>query len=273
MSEKVKQTWIDFVESFLEARLLWDPKDENKNNKGLRADAYDKLLEQYQRIDESASLADMKNKLANMRTTFNRERKKVLESIENGNESVYKPTLWYFDLFNRFVDPNPSTEGMKFDTLKHFKKTMSVARLGRPLRRSERERFRVEEIHNESTKGMEDEESPDTPPAQKKRRIYNLLQKQERFVDTASQMLHHNEKEWEINGKAIGLQLYQLDSTQRAIAQKLISDSLFFGSLGKLTEESFINLNNREASPEMHEEIDYLEEELEDDDDDNNDDE
>ncbi|XP_063629640.1 uncharacterized protein LOC134801046 [Cydia splendana] len=267
MSDKVKQTWIDFVESYMEARLLWDPKHENKNNKGLRADAYDKLLEEYQRIDENASLGDMKNKLANMRTTFHRERKKVLDSIQNGNECVYKPTLWYFDLFNSFFDPNPNTEGMKFDTLKHFKKTMSVSR---QLRRSERERFRPE-IHNESTKEMEDEESSDTPRANKKRRIYNLLQKQEKFVDTASQMLHQNEKEWEINGKAIGLQLYQLDMTQRTIAQKLISDTLFFGSLGKLTLESFINLNNREASPEMHEEIDYLEEELEDND--NNDDE
>ncbi|XP_063541993.1 uncharacterized protein LOC134750686 [Cydia strobilella] len=259
MSEKVKQTWIDFVKSYIEARLLWDPKHENRNNKGLRAEAYEKLLEEYQNIYENASLEDMKHKLANMRTTFHRERKKVLDSIQNGNECVYKPTLWYFDLFNTFVDPNPNTEGMKFDTLKHFKKTMSVAR---PSRRSERERFRAE-IHNESTKGMEDEESSETPAAQKKRRIYNLLQKQERFVDKASQMLHQKEKEWEINGKAIGLQVYQLDTKQRTIAQKLISDTLFFGSLGKLTEESFINLNNREASPEIHEQIDYLEEELE----------
>ncbi|XP_061723533.1 uncharacterized protein LOC133529751 [Cydia pomonella] len=267
MSEKVKQSWIEFVESYIEARLLWDPKHENRNNKGLRAEAYEKLLEEYNKIYENASLADMKNKLANMRTTFHRERRKVLDSIQNGNEFIYKPTLWYFDLFNSFVDPNPNTEGMKFDTLKHFKKTMTVAR---PSRRSERERFRAE-IHNETTNGMEDEEDTETPPVQKKRRIYNLLQKQERFVDTASQMLEHKEQEWEINGKAIGLQLYQLDTTQRIIAQKLISDTLFFGRLGKLTEESFINLNNRQASPETHEEIDYLEEELEDDD--NNDDE
>ncbi|XP_063369264.1 uncharacterized protein LOC134657629 [Cydia amplana] len=270
MSEIVKQTWIDFVKSYTEARLLWDPKHENRNNKGLRAEAHERLLAEYQKIYENASLADMKNKLANMRTTFHRERKKVLDSIQKGDECVYKPTLWYFDLFNSFVDPNPNTEGMKFDTLKHFKKTIPVARLARPSRRSERERSRAE-LHNESTKEMEDEEDSETPQPQKKRKIYNLLQKQERFVDTASQMLHHNEKEWEINGKAIGLQLYQLDTTQRIMAQKLISDTLFFGSLGKLTEESFINLNNRQASPEPHEEIDYLEEEVEDDD--NNDDE
>ncbi|XP_063389500.1 uncharacterized protein LOC134675217 isoform X3 [Cydia fagiglandana] len=240
MSEKVKQTWIDFVESFLEARLLWDPKDENKNNKGLRADAYDKLLEQYQRIDESASLADMKNKLANMRTTFNRERKKVTDSIQNGDVRVHQPTLWYYDIFNSFLDPDTS----------NIEYTTPVTRLSK----RETEQFRTE-IHRESTKGKEDSKKQ---PAQKKQRIYSLLQKQERFVNTASQMLQRREQAWEINGKAIGLQLYQLDPTQRAIAHKLISDALFFGNLGKLTEESFISLNNKRASPVTHEEIHYL---------------
>ncbi|XP_063369319.1 uncharacterized protein LOC134657687 [Cydia amplana] len=245
MSEIVKQTWLDFVDAFREARLLWHPQDQHRTSKVLRAQAYEKLLEKYKHIDEDADLVDMKNRLANMRTTYNRERKKVIDSIGNGDAKVHRPTLWYFDIFNSFLDP--------VDTLRIYEYTMSDIRRSN----SEREHFRTE-IHHESAKGKEDEE---TPPAQKKRRIYNILEKQERFVDAASQMLQRKEQVWEITGKAIGLQLYQLDATQRTIAQKLISDTLYFGSLGKLTEESLISLNQRQASPEPHEEIDYLEEE------------
>ncbi|XP_063541994.1 uncharacterized protein LOC134750687 [Cydia strobilella] len=261
MSESVKQTWLDFIDAFRKARLLWDPQDQHRTCKVLRAEAYEKLLAKYKKIDENADLVDMKNRLANMRTTFNRERKKVIESIRNRDAIVHKPTLWYFDIFNSFLDP--------VDTLHIYEYTMSR------LSKNKREHFRTE-IHDESTKGTDDEEDSETPPTQKKRRIYNLLQKQERFVNAARQMLLQKETEWEINGKAIGLQLYQLDMTQRTIAQKLISNTLFFGSLGKLTEESSISLNNRQASPdspEAHEEIDYLKEELEDNDDIINDDE
>ncbi|XP_061723524.1 uncharacterized protein LOC133529740 [Cydia pomonella] len=251
MSKRVKQTWLDFLETYREARLLWDPQDEHRTCKDLRAEAYEKLLDKYKKIDESADLVDMKNRLANMRTAFNRERKKVIDSIQNGDAKVHKPTLWYFDIFNSFLDPD--TEGMNFDTLKNFKHTMAVIGPSK----SERECFRTV-THNESTNGKED---TDTPLAQKKRRIYNLLQKQERFVDTASQMLQHKEQEWEINGKAIGLQLYQLDAAQRTLAQQLISDTIFLGSMGKLTEESFVNFNIRQGSSEIHEKIEFLEEE------------
>ncbi|XP_063629863.1 uncharacterized protein LOC134801264 [Cydia splendana] len=245
MGESVKQTWLDFIDAFRKARLLWDPQDQHRTCKVLRTEAYEKLLEKYKNIDENADLMDMKNRLANMRTTFNRERKKVIDSIQNGDTRVHQPTLWYFDIFNSFLDP--------VDTSNSFEYTTPVTR----LLKSETEQFKTE-IHHESTKGKEDSK---TQPAQKKQRIYSLLQKQESFVNAASQMLQRKEQAWEINGKAIGLQLYQLNTTQRTIAQKLISDTLFFGSLGKLTEESFISLNNKLASPVTHEEIHYLEQE------------
>lgn len=50
------------------------------------------------------------------------------------------------------------------------------------------------------------------------------------------------EEEWEIIGKSIGIQLKDLNKNQLTIAQKLISDTIFYAKIGKLCEESCISL-------------------------------
>lgn len=48
--------------------------------------------------------------------------------------------------------------------------------------------------------------------------------------------------EWEIIGKAIGLQLRGLDIKQLTIAQKLISDAIYYAKFGLLSQQAYINL-------------------------------
>lgn len=48
--------------------------------------------------------------------------------------------------------------------------------------------------------------------------------------------------ESEAFGKSIGLQLKHLDSMQRNIAEKLISEIIFYGRLAKLKVDSTINI-------------------------------
>lgn len=56
----------------------------------------------------------------------------------------------------------------------------------------------------------------------------------------------YSDEEWECMGKAIALQMRELTPYQSAIANKLISDAVFYGKLGKLTIDAHIALNSTE---------------------------
>lgn len=53
-----------------------------------------------------------------------------------------------------------------------------------------------------------------------------------------------NEDEYCIAGKRLGYQLKELEDQQRFIAEKLISDVMFYARMGKLTENSAVHCNN-----------------------------
>lgn len=52
------------------------------------------------------------------------------------------------------------------------------------------------------------------------------------------------EEEWELLGKSIGLQLRKLKSRDLTIAQKLISDIIFYAKMGRLSEDTRIDLGS-----------------------------
>jgi len=57
--------------------------------------------------------------------------------------------------------------------------------------------------------------------------------------------MNSTKEEWEVTGKSIGYQMKDLDKKQRAIAQKLISDVLFYAKIGKLMEDSSISISSQ----------------------------
>lgn len=57
--------------------------------------------------------------------------------------------------------------------------------------------------------------------------------------------MNSTEEEWEVTGKSIGYRMKDLDIKQQAIAQKLISDILFYAKIGKLSEDSSISISPR----------------------------
>lgn len=52
------------------------------------------------------------------------------------------------------------------------------------------------------------------------------------------------ENEYTIAGKRIGYQLQGVEERQRIIAEKLISDVMFYARMGKLTEEATVHCSN-----------------------------
>lgn len=56
---------------------------------------------------------------------------------------------------------------------------------------------------------------------------------------------NQKDEDWIIIGKAIGLQIRDMNKKQQTIVQKIISDAIFYGKMGKLTEETHITLTSQ----------------------------
>lgn len=68
------------------------------------------------------------------------------------------------------------------------------------------------------------------------------MQKRNFFEVAANLMTKEGviEDEFDVTGKKIAFQLRSLDETQRIFVEKVISDAMFYGKLGRLTEGSKI---------------------------------
>lgn len=78
-----------------------------------------------------------------------------------------------------------------------------------------------------------------------KRKKANIEQKKQELVDLAHKVLSNNDdtdEEYHIAGKRIGYQLKAVEDRQRNIAEKLISDVMFYAKMGRLTEDTSINI-------------------------------
>lgn len=76
----------------------------------------------------------------------------------------------------------------------------------------------------------------------KKKKKEAPLKQQQDILDKASGLMNTKEEDWEILGRSIGMQLRDLNQRQHIIARKLISDVIFYATLDKLSEESFVGL-------------------------------
>lgn len=78
----------------------------------------------------------------------------------------------------------------------------------------------------------------------KKRRGTKLQQQQEKLIESAQHLMSKVDSPEDIYGKTIGMQLTQMTKTQTCIAEKLISEVIFYGKLEKLTLCSSISLSD-----------------------------
>lgn len=81
MLDDEKELWVHVLAGYKEMSFLWDVKDKNYLNKKMRAEGYKKLLERYLKIDKNGTIEILKRRLDNMRTAYNRERRKVCVTL------------------------------------------------------------------------------------------------------------------------------------------------------------------------------------------------
>ncbi|KAB0803073.1 hypothetical protein PPYR_00043 [Photinus pyralis] len=244
MLEKEKEVWTDIIDTFRDMPFLWDKTNSNYLNRDMRQEGFNILLDKYKVFDKSATLDVFKKKLENMRTTYNRELKKIKNSKITGSglDDIYIPSLWYFDLMG-FLTENtqPSRDGK--DTLENS--TQETPQV--PVELSNENALDQEAS---GTNAATQEEIPSTSKMTNTKRQRKSLDKaKEEVLKKANKLLDDTEQEWEIIGKSLGLQLSTVDPQQSAIANKLISDVIFYAKLGKLTENASIILNPAVQTP------------------------
>lgn len=110
-------------------------------------------------------------------------------------------------------------------------------------------RIQIAIICFQATDEQEQREAPtskitNTAPQQRKRARLSYEKKKESLINTAHALLACKEDKWEVIGKSLGLQLQELTGDQQDIAQKLISDVIFYGKRGRLSDLSCISLNS-----------------------------
>lgn len=75
--------------------------------------------------------------------------------------------------------------------------------------------------------------------SQPKKQKMSIQSKQEKLLDAAQTLMTRQDDDWEIIGKSIGVQLKNLST-------------LFYGKLGKLTDESSITLSPQHSITSSH---------------------
>ncbi|CAI9598000.1 unnamed protein product [Staurois parvus] len=87
-----------FIDTYREMPCLWKVKSKAYSNRLLCDEAMKKLIELCKTVCVNANENYVKNKIANLRTVFQKELNKMENSKKSGagTDDVYVPWLWYF---------------------------------------------------------------------------------------------------------------------------------------------------------------------------------
>ncbi|KAH9632880.1 hypothetical protein HF086_007763 [Spodoptera exigua] len=203
---------------------LWNKNDKNYMNKTIRSEGFEVLLSIYKNIEKDATVKTLKKKIDNLKTNYFKELKKVKASKHTGagSEDVYVPTIWYYDSFSFLETTTESCRSIR-DTIEDEDSSLSC--------------IEDTQMTNNSTSNQN--------MFKKKKKEAPL--KQQDILEKASELLNTKEEDWEILGRSIGMQLRDVNQQQHIIARKLISDVIFYATLNKLSEESFVGVTTHQS--------------------------
>ncbi|CAH2008826.1 unnamed protein product, partial [Acanthoscelides obtectus] len=85
---------------------LWQVKSAEYSDRNKKSQAYEIMIKKYKEIDEAANKGTVTKKINSLRTVYKKERAKIMKSTKSGagEDDIYNPTLWYFDLLDLLND-------------------------------------------------------------------------------------------------------------------------------------------------------------------------
>ncbi|KAF5298898.1 hypothetical protein FQR65_LT09550 [Abscondita terminalis] len=105
-SRKRNATLKEFIAIYQSEPCLWRVKCRDYHDRDKRSASYGKLVNKLKELEPISEKDDVVRKINTFRSNVRRERKKYDESVRSGASSndIYKPTLWYFHLFDFIGD-------------------------------------------------------------------------------------------------------------------------------------------------------------------------
>ncbi|CAD0198405.1 unnamed protein product [Chrysodeixis includens] len=208
-AQREREVLTEFIETYRDLPCLWDSTQDSYKDTDQKKDGWEHLLAILKQIEPAANVTSVKKKMENLKSCYYRELKKVKQSKREAGSSggdVHKPYLWYFELFSFLNKRNKPKDKVELPLSDDEDKPLA--------RKRKRKRMTVEEGESH----LESKEKPDPNPTPKKehKSVTNTF------------------------GIYVGEKLKQIPSGQRDIAEKLISDVLFFAITNKLDVNSCI---------------------------------
>ncbi|KAL1488632.1 hypothetical protein ABEB36_014432 [Hypothenemus hampei] len=213
----------EFIELYRSFPCLWKIKSKEYSDRDKKRQAYEILIRKYKEIDHAANKETIvkKNKFI---ANCVKELSKVNKSIRSGagDEDIYKPSLWYFDLLSFLNDqetPRKSTSTIDDET---------------DARIAEQEE---EPLLSGDLQSLPASQTilPSARTASKKRK--GQPDSTEQLVGLATEYFKRPETEEDILAKSWAMKLKKLLPDQRRFAEKIINDTLFEAEIGTLTRD------------------------------------
>lgn len=89
-----------FINEYKSHECIWKVKSNDYTNKQKKEEAYKGLQTILKETNPSATVDDVKRKINSLRSCFRKEFRRVAQSKAKASETdtIYKPSLWYYDL-------------------------------------------------------------------------------------------------------------------------------------------------------------------------------
>ncbi|KAG5896356.1 hypothetical protein JTB14_005834 [Gonioctena quinquepunctata] len=243
----------NFIEIYHRHPALWKIKSRSYTDRKSKESGHNELVELYKKIDSFANVETVKKKINNLRSAFRKELKKVKKSTRSGasTSSVYKPTLWYYNLLFFTCDQAEAREGQSNED--------SESEEINDTQDEECEDIITENVYSPEglTSALSTTSSSrptsrisETPTANRVKKQKLDDKKKEELLQNITTKLDEKEDEFDVTGKHIANKLRNVSRDQMIYAEKIIMDVLFQAQLGTLNRDSQLQVN-QERSPQQ----------------------
>ena len=112
-----------FIDLYKSMPSLWQLKSAEYMDRGKKDSAYKELLQLCQSVCPEAILNTVKTKIANLRTVYRKETKKIKDAQKSGAgvNDLYVPKFWYFELLHfikNHEEPRSSSFSLDLEAVK-----------------------------------------------------------------------------------------------------------------------------------------------------------
>ena len=103
----LRKTILEFIELYKAEPCLWQFRSKDYHNRRKKEAAYKILIEKLREIEPDTDKKTVVKKINCLRSNVRKERRKYESSIKSGasGTEVYRPKLWYYNMFQFLFDP------------------------------------------------------------------------------------------------------------------------------------------------------------------------